>query len=378
MNLELLTQRFAENFERFGELGASVSVWRQGEPLLNLGQGTWDSPGSPPWTTKTPVLIWSATKALASTCLLVLCDRLGLSLDRRVAEFWPEYAAGGKATTALQHVLAHQSGQAALRDRSISILDHAGVAAALAAQEPFWSPGDGHGYHARTYGFLVDELVRRLSGMTLGRFFGREIREPLELELWIGLPPELADQVAPVHASRKKRESSFEDPFYERLAQPDSLARAAFSTPTGLPAPSMMNAVAIRQHELASFGAIGTAESLAKFYANVWLQPGFLSAKTWHLAQTTVSSGIDRVLNLPSAFSSGFMQDPLNGNGKKQRELMGPNQAAFGQPGAGGSHAFCDPVAGLSFAYVMNQMEPGVFPNRKSLRLVECLYADGV
>jgi CubicO group peptidase (beta-lactamase class C family) len=379
MNRELLTQRFAENFERFGELGASVSVWRRGEPLLNLGQGVWDSSGSPRWTTKTPVLIWSATKALTSTCLLVLCDRLGLKLDRRVTDFWPEYSGGGKATTTLRHVLAHQSGQAALRDRSISVLDHTAVAAALAAQEPFWSPGDGHGYHARTYGFLVDELVRRLSGITLGQFFRREIRDPLELDLWIGLPPELADQVAPIHAPRKKRASSFEDPFYERLAQPDSLARAAFSTPTGLQSPSMLNAVLIRQqHELASFGAIGTAESLAKFYAIVWLEPGFLTANTWRLAQTTVGSGIDRVLNLPTAFSSGFMQDPVNGNGQKQREIMGPNQAAFGQPGAGGSHAFCDPAAELSFAYVMNQMEPGVFPNQKSLRLVECLYADGV
>jgi CubicO group peptidase (beta-lactamase class C family) len=378
MNLELLTQRFAENFERFGELGASVSVWRQGEPILNLGQGIWGSPGSPPWTIKTPVLIWSATKALASTCLLVLCDRLGLNLDRQVTDFWPEYAAGGKAVTTLQHILAHQSGQAALRDRSVSVLDHAGVARALAAQEPFWSPGDGHGYHSRTYGFLVDELVRRLSGMTLGRFFAREIQEPIELDLWIGLPAEFADQVAPIHAARKERESSFEDPFYERLAQPDSLTRAAFSTPAGLPAASMMNATAIRQHENASFGGIGTAESLAKFYSAVWLQPGFLKPNTWRLAQNTLSSGIDRVLNLPTAFSSGFMQDPVNAAGKKQRRVMGPNQTAFGHPGAGGSLAFCDPVEQLCFAYVMNQMEAGVFPNQKSLRLVECLYADGL
>ena len=378
MDLELLTQRFAENFERFGELGASVSVWRQGEPLLNLGQGVWDSRRSRPWTVKTPVLIWSATKALTSTCLLVLCDRLGLDLNRPVTEFWPEYAAAGKAATTLCHVLAHQSGQVALRDRSISVLDHAEVAAALAAQQPFWSAGDGHGYHARTYGFLVDELVRRLSGVTLGRFFAREIQEPLELDLWIGLPAQLANQVAPIQAARKARESSFEDPFYERLAEPDSLTRAAFSTPAGLPAPSMMNATAVRQHEIASFGGIGTAESLAKFYVAVWLQPGFLKANTWRLAQTTLSSGIDRVLNLPTAFSSGFMQDPVNAHGKKGRQIMGPNQSAFGHPGAGGSLAFCDPVDQLCFAYVMNQMEPGVFPNQKSLRLVECLYAHGL
>src|SRR5262249_20460537 len=116
MKLELLTQRFGENFERFGELGAAVSFWRGCEPALNLGQGVWNSSGSPPWTTKTPVLIWSATKALTSTCLLVLCDRLSLNLDRRVTDFWPEYAAGGKAATTLRHVLAHQSGQAAVRD----------------------------------------------------------------------------------------------------------------------------------------------------------------------------------------------------------------------------------------------------------------------
>jgi CubicO group peptidase (beta-lactamase class C family) len=379
VQLGRLIDLFAENFLQYQELGASVCIIEGGEQKLNIGDGFIDRTRTTPWTSQTRVLIWSATKALASACLLHCCEQAGIALDRRVKDFWPEYSVNGKADTKLSHILSHQSGQPALRRPDIGILDHEAVVQALAEQEPFWKPGDAHGYHARTYGFLVDELVRRISsGITVAEYFRETFGQPLDLDLWIGIPSELVNDVASIQTPRQKRESSFEDPFYQALADPTSLTRLAFTTPTGPIAPSAFNAPELRMHPLPSLGAIGTAESLARFYYRVLCEPQFLSLEVLStLAKTTVS-GQDRVLQIPTAFGLGFMKDPISPDHKKLRKIFGPSPATFGQPGAGGSHAFIDPDRKLAFAYVMNQMEPGVLPNPKSMRLVDQLYADSV
>jgi CubicO group peptidase (beta-lactamase class C family) len=379
VQLGRLIDLFAENFLQYQELGASVCIIEGGEQKLNIGDGFIDRTRTTPWTSRTRVLIWSATKALASACLLHCCEQAGIALDRRVRDFWPEYSVNGKADTKLSHILSHQSGQPALRRPDIGILDHEAVVRALAEQEPFWKPGDAHGYHARTYGFLVDELVRQISsGVTVAEYFRETFGQPLDLDLWIGIPSELVNDVAPIQTPRQKRESSFEDPFYQALADPTSLTRLAFTTPTGPIAPSAFNAPELRMHPLPSLGAIGTAESLARFYYRVLCEPQFLSLEVLStLAKTTVS-GQDRVLQIPTAFGLGFMKDPISPEHKKLRKIFGPCPATFGQPGAGGSHAFIDPDRKLAFAYVMNQMEPGVLPNPKSMRLVDQLYADSV
>ena len=152
-----------------------------------------------------------------------------------MVELWPEYGQNGKGDTTILHILTHQAGQAALRDRSLSILDHDAVADQLARQEPFWKSGDKHGYHARTYGFLVDELVRRITkGTSVGTYFRQIFGDPLDLELWIGVPESIAEEVAPIFAPRKPRTPESERPFYQALSDRDSLTRKAFSTPAGL------------------------------------------------------------------------------------------------------------------------------------------------
>jgi CubicO group peptidase (beta-lactamase class C family) len=374
-----LIDLFEENFSKYGELGASVCIIQGGKQVLNIGDGFFDRTRTKRWTAETRVLIWSATKALASACLLHSCDQSGIALGRRVKEFWPEYSVNGKEDTTIGHILSHQAGQAALREPNINILEHKAVARALAAQEPFWRPGDGHGYHARTYGFLVDELVRRISsGTTVAEYFRQTFGKPLDLDLWIGIPSDLVNEVAPIQTPRQKRESSFEDPFYQALADPRSLTRQAFSTPAGPIAPSAFNAPEIRMHPLPSLGGIGTAESLARFYYDVFCEPGFLRAEMLSSLSKTIVSGPDQILQIPTAFGLGFMKDPISVGHQKQRKMFGPSETAFGQPGAGGSHAFVDPDRKTAFAYVMNQMEPGLLPNQKSLRLVNLLYADSV
>ncbi|HEY0793800.1 MAG TPA: serine hydrolase domain-containing protein [Chthoniobacterales bacterium] len=375
MDLEQLQERFAENFSSRGELGASVSVYQYGEPRVGLAAGGQDRQGKLPWTAETRVLFWSATKALASACLLHACAQQRMALETPLCKVWPEYGTAGKEGTTFLHVLSHQAGQPAVRRPDVSVWDHAEVIAALAEQAPFWNPGTRHGYHVRTFGFLVDELVRRLSGAAhVGSYFRQIFGDPLGLDLWIGLPANLTEQVAPVLAPRKARSPSpLEDPFYAALNDPGSLSRQAFTTPTGLPTPASMNTPEVRTGVFPSFGGIGTADSLARFYQLLCSPNAWFNAETLRAVATVAASGTDEVLRVPTAFGAGFMKDPPGPSGKL-RALFGPSPAAFGQPGAGGSHAFADPDHHLSFAYVMNQMEPGLFPNQKSLRLVESLY----
>ena len=373
MDVRALADRFAENFKQFGELGASFSVRHRGEEILSLAGGHIDREKTLPWTKETPVLIWSATKGLASACLIHAALAHEIKLDREVVQIWPEYGENGKSATTLLHILTHQAGQPALRDSSESILDHDAVTDQLARQTPFWRPGDGHGYHARTYGFLLDELVRRITGGTpLATYFRTIFGEPLDLNLWIGVPESIVNVVAPIFAPRRPGVPDSEQSFYEALSDPGSLTRKAFSTPSGLYSPSQMNDPKIRRHPLPSLGGIGTAEALARFYETLYTDEIF-PAETINQISETVCSGKDQVLRLQTAFAVGFMKDPLNGT-TKIRSIFGPESNAFGQPGSGGSLGFCDPKNGIAFAYVMNQMEPGVFPNAKSLRLVKNLY----
>jgi CubicO group peptidase (beta-lactamase class C family) len=373
MDLERLTELFEENFGSFGELGASLCILRHGEQLLNVAGGYRDREKEAPWTKKTPVLIWSATKGLASACLIHAAWMHNIQLDRKVADLWPEYSANGKADTTLLHVLTHQAGQPALRDPAISILDHEAVAVQLARQQPFWEPGEAHGYHPRTYGFLLDELVRKITqGTPLGIYFRKIFGEPLCLDLWIGTPDSVAAEVAPIFAPRKVREGHNEDAFYEALSQQGSLTQRAFLTPAGLNSPSQMNDPNVRRHSLPSLGGIGTAESLARFYDSLCSNELFPFDMINQIA-TLQCSGTDQVLRVDTAFGIGYMKDPVVGT-RKIRHLFGPSLSGFGQPGSGGSLGFCDPENRIAFAYVMNQMEPGLFPNAKSLRIVKHFY----
>ena len=375
-DLDAVRAQFAENFASRGELGASVSIWHDGHEILSLAHGWRDRQQTVPWTPDTLVLLWSITKGLAAACLLHALAVDSIGLDMPVAALWPEFAQNGKGAVTIGQLLSHQAGLAAMDDLSPSLLDHPAVAAALAAQAPVW-PLDGraHGYHARTYGFLVDEVLRRLRpGQTLGKYWRTAFGDPLRLDLWIGLPDAEASRVASVYPARSTGKGPL-DPFYDALADEDSLTRRAFSAPQGLFSVASMNAPEVRRQSLPSLGAIGTASALGKFYAMLagggapFFPPGALRQMT-----TPLVNGPDRVLLHETAFSAGFMQDPLDATGRKKRSIFGPSVRAFGQPGAGGGHAFADPENGIAFAYTMNQMELGVLPNEKALSMVRALY----
>jgi len=368
-----ITPLFEENFQKFGELGAAVSIWQNGKAIVDLEGGFKDARREHPWTSDTLVLIWSATKGLGNACALHVLQDHKIDIERRVAEFWPEFAQAGKENITLAQVLSHQAGLAAL-DRKVDVLDYPGVIAALEKQKPLWPPGTAHGYHARTFGYLLDELVRRIIGQSLSEYWQKTFAGPLNLNLWIGLPEKENPRVATMYAAKAGNPPQPKQ-FYVDLVSPGTLARKAFTSPHGLHAISALNNPKIRAEPIVSFGGIGSANSLAKFYA--MLANGgefdgrtFFSEKTMRWMMTTLTDGIDRVFQTPTAFSAGFMKDATS----SRRRVFGGSTSAFGHPGAGGSHAFADPENKISFAYVMNQMEQSVLPNEKSLRLVDAIY----
>ena len=370
---ERLKPLFRENFERFGELGAAVSIWHNGNPVIDLYGGFCDARHEKAWEADTLVLIWSATKGIGSACVLHVLQERRIGIDRYVAEFWPQFAQAGKEKITLAQLLSHQAGLCAL-DARVDILDYNGVIRALEAQKPLWLPGAAHGYHARTFGFLLDELVRRIAGKTLSQYWREVFAQPLNLDLWIGLPEKENARVATVYAAKSGRPPEPRK-FYSDLTTPGTLARKTFTSPYGLNSVSGMNAPAVRAQPIVSFGGIGSASAFAKFYsmlANGGKLDGqtFFSEETIAWMTTTLSDGMDRVFQIPTAFSAGFMKDPRNAT----RRLFGKSEFAFGHPGAGGSHGFADPENRISFAYVMNQMEQSLLPNEKSLRLVDAVY----
>jgi CubicO group peptidase (beta-lactamase class C family) len=368
-----LTPLFRENFEKFGELGAAVSIWQNGKPVVDLYDGFCDARHEKPWEVNTLVLVWSATKGIGSACVLHVLQECGIGTDRIVAEFWPEFAQAGKEKITLAQLLSHQAGLCAL-DARVDMLDYGAVIRALEVQKPLWLPGTAHGYHARTFGFLLDELVRRIAGKTLSQYWREVFAQPLNLDLWIGLPEKENPRVATVYAVKGGRPPEPKQ-FYSDLRTPGTLARKTFTSPYGLNSVSAMNTPENRARPIVSFGGIGSASALAKFYfmlANGGKLDGqtFFSEETITWMTTNLVDGMDRVFQIPTAFSAGFMKDPPN----TARRLFGPSRNAFGHPGAGGSHAFADPENRISFAYVMNQMEQSLLPNEKSLRLVDEVY----
>jgi len=248
------------------------------------------------------------------------------------------------------------------------------VIRALEAQKPLWPPGTAHGYHARTFGFLLDELVRRIAGKTVSDYWQENFARPLTLDFWIGLPENENPRVATVYAAKSGKPPEPKQ-FYNDLTTPGTLARKTFTSPHGLHAISKMNDPAIRAQPIVSFGGIGSASALAKFYSMVanggkFDGQTFLSEKAIAWMTTTLADDMDRVFQIPTGFSAGFMKDPRNAG----RRIFGPSETSFGHPGAGGSHAFADPENKIAFAYVMNQMEQSLLPNEKSLRLVDAIY----
>ena len=376
-----LRQAFEKNFTDGLEIGAALTVFRNGGEVISICSGFCDAARSVPWRDETMVLIWSATKGVSAACVLHAMQEAGAGLQTRVADFWPEFAQSGKDTLTLGHVLSHRAGLCTLDDASANILNRDSVVRAIEKQAPLLPVEAGPAYGPRIFGFVLDEILRRLSGgEALADYWRRVFAEPLGIDLWIGLPENLNHRVATILPPRGGRPGAGDELFARSFADPESLTRRAFSSLKGISGISAMNAPEIRAASLPSMGGIASAQALAKFYAmlaagGTWGGRAFFKKETLAWMSTRLTQGFDPVLQRELSFSAGFMMDPISGDGKKIRSLLGPSPSAFGHAGAGGSLGFADPEQGIGFGYVMNQMASGVLPDERCTALVRSLYS---
>ncbi|MFI1438745.1 serine hydrolase domain-containing protein [Streptomyces fructofermentans] len=360
---EPVREAFEANFSQYGDIGAAVCLYQYGRPVVDLWGGIADPETGRPWTRDTLQLVYSATKGGTATAAHMLAQRAELDLDAPVAKYWPEFAANGKADLPVRWLLSHQAGLIAL-DQPVP-LDEAlawhPMAAALAAQRPQWTPGTAHGYHGRTWGWLVGEVIRRVSGRTPGRFFADEIAAPLGLDFFIGLPAAERDRVSRMVYQRPAVDlttvpaESIPEELREQVAawrDPESFSNRAYAVTD--PATIDFDSPKVQAAELPSSNGIGTARGLARMYAALIGEVDgvrLLTLETLDSATKEQASGKDQVMLIPSRFSSGYML-PTRTN-----PMTGPS--AFGHSGRGGSLGFADPEHGIAFGYAMNNIIGG-------------------
>lgn len=364
---EQLSSGFQRNFDEGLEVGASVALYQRGEKIISLYGGWRDGAKKEPWTEETLSLIWSAGKGIAAASLLHALEEKNISLEEKVASFWPEFAHAGKENITIAQLLSHRAGLAALDQKGLLLTDHKGIVEALTNQSPNWSYDGSHGYGARTFGSLIDELMRRIThGVPISSYWRTHFANPLKIDLWFGLPEEYLNRVATIIPPKIAPPSS---DFSDAYCDPTTLTRRAFVEPGGSFPMASMNRPELRQASIISSGAISNASALAKFYSLVAMKENrpFFNKTTRDLMETPMASGIDRVLRQETIFSAGFM---MNNSSK----IMGINPRAFGHPGAGGTLAFADPEREWGFAYVPNAMHHGVLSGPRTQRLVNALY----
>ncbi|MFE6172688.1 serine hydrolase domain-containing protein [Streptomyces sp. NPDC056464] len=369
---EPVREAFVRNFAALGERGAAVAVYRDGRKVVDLWAGTKDVDGTQAWQHGTAQVVRSATKGVAAAVPLLLHQRGVLDLDAPVGEYWPEFKAQGKERLLVRHVLNHRAGLPVL-DRPLTpeeAMDPHRGPAAVAAQTPVWEPGTDHGYHALTYGWLLDELVRRVTGRWAGEWLAAEVTGPLGADLWLGLPESEAGRVGrtgrvegpePAGGLRARPKRSVTDAYQD----PDSLTRRAFAAITPFPD---QNDPAYRAAALPATNGIATADGLARVYAALIGEVDgvrLFDPATVELARSEESSGPDRILVVNTRFGLGYM---LHGTASP---LLGPG--SFGHPGRGGALGFADPEAGIAFGYVTNGFRKTVTADPRAQGLIRAL-----
>jgi len=373
-------EAFAGNFSDRGECGAAVSIIVGGRLMAELSGGERDAAGAQPWTADTLVNVFSVGKGVLAACLTRLMGGGQLDPDARVARYWPEFAASGKDAVTVRELLSHQAGLPALHARLApgSALDWQFMTAALAAEEPWWPPGTGHGYHVNTFGFLAGELLHRITGLMPGEYLRRELAGPLEADVHIGLTaaqfPRVAEfrwpdaaPASPAAALVPAGPARGDDP-PEPPADSQKMALHAYFNPPDLSGAGVVNTAAWRSAQIPSANAHATATGIARLYAPLAAGGGGLVDPGALLAATTEQVyGDDLVLQRPSRFGLGFQLT------HPEREF-GPGPGCFGHFGAGGSVGFCDPDARLAFGYVTNQMGPR-WRNPRNRALIDACYS---
>ena len=361
---EPVREAFAANFESRDELGASAAVTLDGVPVVDPWAGDAD-PSGRPWQEDTIVNVYSTTKTMAGTCMLMVADRGLVDFDAPVATYWPEFAANGKEAVLVRHVMSHSAGLSGFDPPLASpedLYDWDGIAARLAAQTPWWTPGDGSGYHAVTQGFLQGEIVRRVTGKSLGTFFREEVALPLGADFHIGLDQAHDGRVGELIPPGAALGSDGADPDSIGVRTMRSCSLVGTEPRTS----------AWRRAEIPAAGGIGNARSVARVHSALACGGGvdgvrLLSEAGVARALEEQSQGVDKVMGVPIRFGMGFglidSTFPLS-----------PNPRSFFWGGWGGSLSIIDLDARLSVAYVMNRMDADLLGDVRGGSIVMAAY----
>ncbi|UZJ62739.1 beta-lactamase family protein [Pseudomonas sp. KU26590] len=369
LQFEAVREAFAALFDDPQERGAALCVQIGGETVLDLWAGTADKDGGEVWHSDTIANLFSCTKTFTAVTALQLVGEGKLNLDEPVARLWPEFAANGKQSITLRQLLCHQAGLPAIREilPAEALYDWQAMTSVLAAEQPWWTPGQGHGYAAITYGWLVGEMIRRADGRGPGESIAARIARPLGLDFHVGLADEEFHRVA--HIARGK--GNVGDEAAQRLLQttmrePASMTARAFTNP-----PSIMtstNKPEWRRMQQPAANGHGNARSLAGFYSGL-LDGSLLEGDLLNELTREHSIGQDKTLLTQTRFGLGCMLDqPTVPNA-----TFGLGAKSFGHPGAGGSVGFADPERDVAFGFVTNTLGPYVLMDPRAQRLVRVL-----
>ena len=355
---------FEDNFSQGKELGACVAVTLDGEPVVDLWGGDADSQGNP-WLEDTLVNVYSTTKTMAALCVLMLADRKALKLSDPVAHYWPEFAQAGKDDVTVAHVMAHSAGLAGFDpplEQIEELYDWDGICQHLAAQTPWWEPGSQSGYHAVTQGYLQGEIVRRVTGRSLGTFFREEVTEPLGADFHIGLDPSHDHRVGELQPPTDGPGSE--------AAEPGSVLSKTF-------AGAQLTALeprgeAWRRAEIPAAGGIGHARAVARIHSALACGGEvegirLLSEEGVNTILAEQIRGIDLVFGVPMVFGMGFGLNDAS-------FPISPNPRSFFWGGWGGSLAIIDLDARVSIAYVMNRMEANLMGDPRGASIAQAVY----
>ena len=353
---EPVAEAFAAGFEGRDAMGAALHVVIEGQSVINLWAGVADQRSGRAWSADTPSVIFSCTKGLVSILAARLVQEGRLDYDAPVSTYWPEFAAAGKADVTVGQALAHQAGLSAPRDdlSEDDIVDWDRMASVLAAQEPLWEPGSGYAYHALTHGWVAGEIVRRVSGLSVGRYFEELITKPLGVDAWIGLPDAVADRAAHLQVSQPLSALWADEAAKPGPNWPYKAMTLGGALPADLvTADGGFNKQRIRAAEIPGAGGLASAEALATIWsATVVPTRGVHLLEPAVIAQATQtrSTGMPVFGGEPpySRWGCGFQLD------SEARRYL--SDGCFGHDGAGGQVGFADPVRRIGFGYVTNWM----------------------
>jgi CubicO group peptidase (beta-lactamase class C family) len=375
---QAVADQFITNFDG-EEVGASLCITIGGETVVDLWGGLKAGKDPEHWEEDTVSVVFSCTKGATALCAHHLIDQGSLDIHEKVGFYWPEFATNGKEDATVEMMLNHSVGVPALREpiKEGGYCDWDYMVDRLSAEAPFWKPGTRNGYHMMTFGWTVGELVRRVSGKSLGTYFREHIAEPLALDFSIGLPE---DQHARVSRMQRWRPKKGEQPAPFTLAMlndRNSLQYLAFMNSGKHKTDSTQSYLA----ELGGGGGIANARALAGMYAplaNGGIHKGIRIVSEDHIQRmrsVSVATLEDATLLMPSRFGVGFMRSMDNrhrASGNMETMILG--RGGFGHAGAGGSVGFADPEAALSLGYSMNQMGAGILVNQRGQALVDATY----